>query len=213
MNTYAKFCPNVFVAKCDQQYNKGDITTITSKYGKETEIEIFNLVKKQGGFFFYSFVRTDGLDSQERVKRKVEMYKNVAQSASKKSDQYVDAANEGHEFLSLAEPIKVGHHSEKRHRALIARNHKRMDKAVEFSRKAKEYIDKAEALEQHVDEIDLSMPESLIFFSNELEKAKVRHQDLKDNPEKREHSFSLNYAKKAVNDLEKKVKLAQVLWG
>ncbi|MXN88563.1 DUF3560 domain-containing protein [Pasteurella canis] len=213
MNTYAKFCPNVFVAKCDQQYNKGDITTITSKYGKETEIEIFNLVKEQGGFFFYSFVRTDGLDSQERVKRKVEMYKNAAQSASKKSEQYVDAANEGRDFLALAEPIKIGHHSEKRHRALIERNHKRMDKAVEFGKKAEEYRDKADALEQHVNKIDLSMPESLIFFSNELEKAKVRHQDLKDNPEKREHSFALTYAKKAVNDLEKKVKLAQVLWG
>jgi len=29
----------------------------------------------------------------------------------------------------------------------------------------------------------------------------------------RTHAFSLTYAKKAVNELEKKVKLAEVLWA
>ncbi|MFC1114525.1 DUF3560 domain-containing protein [Pasteurella multocida] len=213
MNTYAKFAPTVFVAKCTEKYNKGDVATITSKYGKETEVVIHNLVKQVGDTFFYSFTRKDGENSQTYAVKKAERYQGYANNALKRSQQYCEAANEGREFLRLAEPIKVGHHSEKRHRALIARNHKRMDKAVEFSRKAKEYIDKAEALEQHIDKIDLSMPESLEFFSSELEKAKAKHQDLKYNPEKREHPLSLTYAKKAVNDLEKKVKLAQVLWG
>ncbi|MFC0994711.1 DUF3560 domain-containing protein, partial [Pasteurella multocida] len=77
MNTYAKFAPTVFVAKCTEKYNKGDITTITNKYGNEAEIEIHNLVKEQNGFFFYSFVRTDGLDTQERIKRKVERYRKA----------------------------------------------------------------------------------------------------------------------------------------
>lgn len=35
MNTYAKYCPNVFLAKCEEQYQKGDIITVTTKYGKE----------------------------------------------------------------------------------------------------------------------------------------------------------------------------------
>ncbi len=88
-----------------------------------------------------------------------------------------------------------------------------MDRAVEEMDNAKRFKEKADALERHADKIDLSMPASLEFFSNELEKAKAKHQDLKDHPEKREHHFALTYAKKAVNDLEKKVKLAQVLWG
>lgn len=213
MNTYSKFAPSVFVAKCEQRYSSGDITTIVSKHGKETKIEIFNLVKEQDGFFFYSFVRTDGLDSQERVKRKVEKYHNASQKAVAKSNQYVESANEGREFLVLAEPIKIGHHSERKHRALIARNHKRMDKAIEFDKKAEEYSDKADALKAYIDKIDLSMPISLVFFSNKLAQAKATHEDLKNNPEKREHLFSLTYAKKAVNDLEKKVKLAKILWG
>ena len=32
-----------------------------------------------------------------------------------------EASNEGKEFLVMGEPIKIGHHSEKRHRALIER--------------------------------------------------------------------------------------------
>ncbi|MFC0994489.1 DUF3560 domain-containing protein, partial [Pasteurella multocida] len=177
------------------------------------EIEIHNLVKEQNGFFFYSFVRTDGLDTQERIKRKVERYRKAESSANERSYNWVEKSKEGDSFLSLGEPIKVGHHSEKKHRALIARNARRMDRAVEEMDNAKRFKEKADALERHADKIDLSMPASLEFFSNELEKAKAKHQDLKDHPEKREHHFALTYAKKAVNDLEKKVKLAQVLWG
>ncbi|MFC1122683.1 DUF3560 domain-containing protein [Pasteurella multocida] len=213
MNTYAKFCQKVFVAKCTQQYNKGDIATVANKYGKETEIEIHNLVKEQNGFFFYSFTRCDGLDSQERMRRKAEKYRKAESSANERSHKWREKAMEGHDFLSLGEPIKVGHHSEKKHRALIARNARRMDRAVEEMDNAKRFKEKADALERHANKIDLSMPASLEFFLNELEKAKAKHQDLKDNPEKREHSFALTYAKKAVNRLEKKVKLAQTLWG
>ena len=34
MNTYAKFYPNVFVAKCPDAHQKGDVIILTSKYGK-----------------------------------------------------------------------------------------------------------------------------------------------------------------------------------
>lgn len=88
-----------------------------------------------------------------------------------------------------------------------------MDKAVEEANKAESYDDRIEYWQRMADKIDLSMPESLGFFQVKLEEAKAKHQDLKDNPEKREHPCSLTYARKAVNDLEKKVKLAQVLWG
>ncbi|MDO9963690.1 DUF3560 domain-containing protein, partial [Glaesserella parasuis] len=32
-------------------------------------------------------------------------------------------------------------------------------------------------------------------------------------PEKREHSYSLTYAKKAVNEFKQKVRLAELLWA
>lgn len=164
MNTYAKFAPTVFVAKCTEKYKKGDITTITNKCGNEAEIEIHNLVKEQNGFFFYSFVRTDGLDTRERIKRKVERYRKAESSANERSYNWVEKSKEGDSFLSLGEPIKVGHHSEKKHRALIARNARRMDKSVEEMGNAERFKEKAESFERRMDKIDLSIPASLEFF-------------------------------------------------
>lgn len=71
MNTYAKYCPNVFVAKCEQEYQKGDIIEMTTKYGKTHECIVFNLVAKQPGFFYYSIVRADGYNVQERAKANI----------------------------------------------------------------------------------------------------------------------------------------------
>lgn len=57
------------------------------------------------------------------------------------------------------------------------------------------------------------MPESLEFYEYQLEEAKEYHEGLKSGKYKREHSFSLTYAKKKVNELNKKVELAKRLWG
>jgi hypothetical protein len=213
INTYAKFAPTVFVAKCSEQHAKGEVITLTSKYGNETEVEIHNLVKQVDGHYFYSFTRCDGVNSQVRAEQKAERYQSYSDNAMKRSTQYCEAANEGREFLSLGEPIKIGHHSEKRHRALIERNHRRMEKSIEEMRKAESYDGKIAYWERMARKIDLSMPESLEYFAFELAKAKEKHQDLKDHPEKRTHSFSLTYAKKAVNDLTKKVQIAELLWA
>ena len=40
MNTYMKYCPNVFVAKCEEKHQKGEVIIITTKYGKENEIRV-----------------------------------------------------------------------------------------------------------------------------------------------------------------------------
>lgn len=213
INTYAKFAPTVFVAKCPEAHSKGEIITLTSKYGKETDVEIYNCVGQKDGFYFYSFVRCDGMDSQAFAQQKAERYQGYADNAMNRSEHYCEAANEGREFLSLGEPIKIGHHSEKRHRALIERNARRMDKSVEEIRKAESYDGKIAYWERMAGKIDLSMPESLEFFEFELARAKEKHLELKTHPEKREHAFSLTYAKKAVNELEKKVQLAQRLWA
>lgn len=213
LNTYAKFVPNVFLAKCPEPHQRGDIVTLTSKYGKETEVEIYNLVKQQDDFYFYSFTRCDGMNSQVRAAQKAERYQGYADNAMKRSQQYYEAAHEGREFLSLGEPIKIGHHSEKRHRALIERNAGRMDKSVAEMHKAESYESRIAYWESMADKIDLSMPESLEFFEFKLAQAKENHQELKDNPEKRVHSYSLTYAKKAVNEFEKKVALAKLLWA
>ncbi len=212
-NTYSKYCPNVFVAKCPAQHEKGEVIILTTKYGQEHECMVFNKVAEVFPFYYYSIVRADGYNVQERAKAKAERLASWAASAEKKSDQYWEASNEGADFLRLAEPIKIGHHSEKRHRALIERNHNRMDKAIEFDKKAKGYESRIDYWESKAKDINLSMPESLEYYEYKLEEAKMKQEGLKNGTIPRGHSFSLTYATKAVKEMEEKVNTAKKLWG
>ena len=88
-----------------------------------------------------------------------------------------------------------------------------MGKSVEFSEKAESHESKAEYLAKKADTINLSMPESIEFYEYKLEEAKMTHEFYKQNQDKREHSFSLTYAKKAVNEAEKNLEIAKKLWA
>lgn len=136
-----------------------------------------------------------------------------ADNAEKRSNEFWQASKEGADFLRLGEPIKVGHHSENRHRALIERNHNRMGKCVEEGKKAEEYEQRAEYWKGKENEINLSMPESIEFYEHKLEQARAKHKELKDNPEKRSHGMSLQYANKEVKTAEDNYKNAVRLWG
>lgn len=213
MNTYSKYMPNVFLAKCPESHEKGDTILVETKYGKKNECVVFNLLYVKDGHYFYSIVRADGFNVQEWAKRRAEKLENASLNAEKKSTQYYEASKEGKDFLVLAEPIKIGHHSEKKHRALIERNYNRMGKSVEFSKKAEEYKSRVAYWADKANTINLSMPESVEFYEFELEKARMKHEGLKDGTIERSHSFSLTYAKKEVNELEKKLKVSKILWG
>lgn len=213
MNTYKKFAANVFVAECDAPHGKGEIITLTTKHGAEHDCIVHNLVAQRGDVYYYSITRADGFNAQERMKRKAERFEAAASNSQRKSDQYWNASNEGRDWLALGEPIKIGHHSERRHMALIERNHNRMSNAVAFSDKADEQQRKADYYRSMENVINLSMPESIEFYEYKLEEAKAYHEGLKSGQIKREHSYSLPYAKKAVNEAEKNLELAKRLWA
>lgn len=213
MNTYHKFYPNVFVAKCTETHEKGETIYLNTKYGKEHECIVFNLVEEKNGFFYYSIVRADGFNIQEFAKRRAEKLQNASQNAQKKSAEKWEASNEGRDFLVLGEPIKIGHHSERRHRALIERNHNRMHKAIELEKVAEKYEDRANYWQSKASTINLSMPECLEYFEYLLETAKKKHEDIKKGVIPRRHNYDLTYAKKEVNEVEKKLKIAKLLWS
>ena len=213
MNTYAKYCPNVFLAKCTELHDKGETIEMTTKYGQTHDCIVFNLIYKKDGFYYYSIVRADGYNVQERAKEKADKYQNWSNSAQQKSNQYFEASQEGRDFLSLAEPIKVGHHSEKRHRALIDRNWNRMGKCVAESEKAEQHEGKAEYWESKAKDINLSMPESVEYFEYKVEAAREYHEGVKSGKYPRQHSFTLTYAKKALNEAESNLKTAIKLWS
>lgn len=213
MNTYSKYAPNVFLAKCTEKHDKGETIPVETKYGKENESVIFNLIYERDGFYYYSIVRADGFNYQQWAQNRADRRRNWAASAENKSDEYYNKSNKDAAFLSLGEPIKVGHHSEKRHRKIIDEQWNNMGKSVEFSKKAEAHESVAEYWEGKANDINLSMPESVDFYAYKLEIAKARHQELKTDPSKRDHSMSLQYANKAVKDLEKNVQLAAKLWS
>ena len=212
MNTYYKFCPNVFLAKCDAKHEKGETILVTTKYGKENESIVFNLIFERDGFFYYSIVRADGFNVQEWAKRKAERRLDWAATAERKSEEYFKASNKDSDFLSLGEPIKIGHHSERRHRKAIEDAWNNMGKSVEFDEKAREHERIAQYWTNKADTINLSMPESVDYYEHKLAAAREYHEGLKSGKYPREHSYSLTYAKKAVNEAQKNFDLAKKLW-
>lgn len=212
MNTYVKFCPNVYVAKCETQHEKGDVIEVATKYGKMNECEVHNLVGMKDGFFYYSITRVDGFNCQERARRKADRYEQSAGNAEKRASDYYKKSNKDADFLSLAEPIKVGHHSEARHRKIIADAQRNMQKFVDELDKADSLREKAEGWRQHADDINLSMPESLEYYAEKLAKAEEYHEGLKSGKYPKAHGYSVAYAKKAVNEAQKNLELAKRLW-
>ena len=214
LNSYKKYCPNVFVAKCSEQHEKGEIIILTTKYGREHENEVNNyLGKMNDGSFLYSITRTDGFNAQERAQKKAEKLNGYASNAEKRSTDFYQKSNKDKDFLSLGEPIKIGHHSEGRHRKAFENAYNNMGKSVKESEKADNYKSRAEYWERKTNDINLSMPESLEFYEFKLEEATKDHKFLKDNPGERSHSYSLTYANKKVKETKKNLELSVKLWG
>ena len=212
MNTYSKFCPNVFLAKCTETHEAGELITMSTRHGSTHEAEIHNLIYERDGFFFYSVTRADGTNAQTRAAAKAERLAGYAANAEKRAENFYNKSNEGADFLKLAEPIKIGHHSEKRHRALIARNNANFGKYVNETNNAEAYEARAAYWAERENDINLSMPESIDFYAHKLEAARKYHADMKAGKIERRHSMSLQYAKKAVNEAEKNYNLALKLW-
>lgn len=213
MNTYSKYCPNVWVAKCSEKHEKGETIILTTKYGKENECIVWNFLYEKEGFFYYSITRSDGFNTQERAKAKAERYGEWADKARQRSDEAFERSEKAVAGIPFGQPILVGHHSEGMHRAAIKKSWAAMDKSVEEMHKAEAHESKAEYWERMADKIDLSMPESIEFYEHKLQVAKEYHEGLKSGKYQRQHAYSLTYAKKAVNEAEKNLAIARKLWG
>lgn len=213
MNTYSKYVPNVFLAKCDEKHEKGEVITITTKYGQEHECIVYNLIFEKGEAYYYSIVRADGFDAQERARRKAERLSGYAFNAEQRGEQFRAKSEKGKDFLSLGEPIKVGHHSERAHRKLFEDNHRNFGKYISELDKAETYEARAAYWEKKAKDINLSMPESVEYFAHKLEEAQRIHTGMKDGTIKREHSMSLQHANKNVKEAQEKYNTAIKLWA
>lgn len=214
MNTYTKYCPNVFVAACDEQHSRGDIIEMTTARGKTHDCEVWNyLGQKSDGRHLYSITRCDGINHQTRAAARAQKYEDWATAAQQRSNDAYQRSEDAVAGIPFGQPILVGHHSESHHRAALKRSDAAMRKCVQESDKARSHEGKAEYWERKAEVIDLSMPESIEYFEAELAKAEEYHAGVKSGKYPRQHAYTLTYAKKAVNELREKVDIARKLWG
>jgi hypothetical protein len=88
---------------------------------------------------------------RERLERKAEKRREWAAGRRQKADSAFKAAHAATAMIPMGQPILIGHHSEGRHRAAIARSDSAMGRAVESMDMAKHHVSKAAGLESQLD--------------------------------------------------------------
>lgn len=78
MNNYKKYCPNVFVAQCEEKHEKGDTIIVETKYGKKNECVVHNFVgytgTKENPMYCYS-ITAQSFDKKEVLLARMKGYK------------------------------------------------------------------------------------------------------------------------------------------
>lgn len=185
MENIFKKISGVFLMESDNaDFKHLDETEIKTKYGKVIEVIVWKKIGSKDGKNYYSVIRGDGLNRSAWLAKKAERRLATAEKLKQKSDEYYDKSRKDHDFLVLGEPIKVGHHSEKRHRRAIEEAQNNMSKSCLAANKAREYEFKAETLQHRLEkEINLDTPESVGLLVERLEYLERQRQDLKNDNE------------------------------
>jgi Domain of unknown function (DUF3560) len=88
---------------------------------------------------------------RERRERRAERRRKWAEGRSEKADAAQEASRRAVDGIPFGQPILVGHHSEKRHRAALDRADRQAGKAVEHSRMADRHVRAAATIEAQLD--------------------------------------------------------------
>ena len=104
---------------------------------------------------------------QEKRQAKIERYKELAEKNKDRAESRYSAYRSIQDRIPLGQPIMVGHHSERGHRADIKRMDSHLGKMSEHFDKAEYYERKAEAIENNKS-IFIEDPEALEKLSDRL---------------------------------------------
>jgi len=117
-------------------------------------------------------------DYKERKENRINSLAERAVKAKLESDQYVQKSINAGRGIEFGQPILVGHHSEKRHRAAIAKIDSAMQKAVAANDKSDYYQDKAEAAASN-NSISGDDPEAVNLYKEKLAKLEAAREQMK----------------------------------
>lgn len=138
-------------------------------------------------------------DYEERRERRLENAKAQAIKNEEAQGEFFKRSDQLANAIPFGQPILIGHHSEKRHRAHIEKIHNLMGKGVEAGQKAKYYEGKAEAIENNT-AISSDDPQALEKLKAKLEKLEQWQESMK----------AVNKILKKGTDAERVEKLVQI---
>ena len=189
--------PMFFSQNAVKKHEKGEVIEVITKYGKENECIVFNLIYEREGFYYYSIVRADGFNVQEWAKQRAERAMIGPSLPDKKSKRIFQPLEQRTKIFFLLE-------SQSRSGTIVKNGiEKRLmmlgtiwEKVLNLATRLPNTKELPKYWEEKANTINLSMPESIDFYEHKLEKAKEYHEGLKSGKYPREHSYSLTYAKK-----------------
>lgn len=213
---FRKYAKSAWCLETDQSYEHGDKVIVTTKYGKEVSISIWKFLFEKNGTKYYSYIRDDGMCGKQKHLRNAERYEKRADRKKVESDSYYEKSNKDQDFLSLGEPIKVGHHSEKRHRRIIEQANRNMSKCVEASKDAENLKERAENAKFAADDkIYLDTPECLEQLRLKLGELEARRDSIKaHNKASKDKTprFVLSNLGAKIRATKKNLSIAENLW-
>lgn len=209
MNTFKKYTSGVFCMQSSDIYEHGQEAQITTKYGKLVDVMVYKFLKSVNGFNYYSVVRLDGKNSKAHYLNLAEKRKAQALRAEVKSNEYYEKSNKHRDFLILGEPIKVGHHSERRHRKIIDEAYNNMGKSVAESKKAEILESKSEGLEAKAENLFIDTPEGL---QGLIDKVAELESLLLDYKARKVESFMISNLRQNLSRYKKRLETAKQLW-
>ena len=203
----------VFILKSLNLYNKNDVVTLQTEKGEIVEIIIFKFLQVKNGFHYYSYTRKDSLNKKEYMKNKIKQRKSWISLNEQKKQEFLNQANEKITKIKEREGQPVHQNEKNRFYKTIKSIDSAFNNVTKQDEKIKNHSNKINSLEERIENVlMLDTPESVKIVNLKLNEAKEYYQFLKDNKEAREHSYSLNYARNKVKDLELKAKLVNFLW-
>ena len=117
---------------------------------------------------------------RERREAKAERYREWADKRDAKGDASYQASRDAVAHIPLGQPVLVGHHSERGHRADLKRAERAMDRSVENWSKAKEFRSRADNIEKQAKRSIYSDDEDAVDRLREkLEKMEAQRERMK----------------------------------
>ena len=120
---------------------------------------------------------------EQKQQARLERYERLVNKAKQESKEAYQQSNKIVSVIPPGQPILVGHHSEKHHRATLKKCHRAMDRSVNLQAKAEYYENKIEGIKNN-NAISSDDPEAIEKLKCKLKKLESQRENIKEHNRK-----------------------------